>query len=131
VRVLPRAPLDGEVEAGAGPMSMVRQFEHVPADAPGFVTETLRGPIVAPDATLTCAVIFVVPVNATDVTDTPLPDTDTVAPLTKFEPLIVSYAFLAPCPSALGVTEVTVAGDDAAGRCKHECVLLSYSRWRK
>src|SRR5438105_6782703 len=107
---------------------MVRQPVHVPARGPGFVTVTLRAPIVAPLATAILTLSWVELTKLTDFTFTPVPETDTVAPAAKFEPLILTVAFAAPWPSAEGFADVTVGATIAAGICRHWWLALSYSR---
>src|SRR5438105_6775178 len=124
----PRAPLLGTSDNTEGARSIVRQPEQTPLKGPGFVTVTSRPPIVAPLATAIVAVSWVELTKLTDFTVTPLPETDTVAPAAKFEPLTVTFAFAAPWPSALGFTDVTVGATTPAGICRHRWLALSYSR---
>jgi len=64
---------------------------NVPADptpASGFVTVTLRAPVLAPGSIVMLAISSVEDLNVVELTAIPEPN-DAAAPLTKFLPLIV------------------------------------------
>jgi hypothetical protein len=68
----------------------------VKVPASGFVTVTSRSPVVAFDATERRTVRLVELFRVTETTVMPFPENVTVAPLTKFVPVIVMFEALVP-----------------------------------
>ena len=84
--VAPAGSAVGLIDASTGTALTVRQAEHVPERRSGLVTVTLRAVGFAVGATVTLAVRLVELFHVTVPTVTPVPETVTVAPLTKLEP---------------------------------------------
>ena len=61
------------------------------------MTVTLRAPVAAVEAMVRLAVTWVALTKVVESTVTPLPDTVTVAPLTKLVPETVTFCAVAPC----------------------------------
>src|SRR5262249_26960967 len=76
----------------------------------GSVTVTSAAPRVAVADTETLTVSCVSLTNVVELTVTPGLETDTVAPVVKPVPVIVSVRPLDPCVTVAGATEVTVTG---------------------
>ena len=74
----------------------VRPLARVTAPASGLRTVTDRSPVAAAAATVTVASIVVELTTVTVLTVTPVPPNTTVAPDTKFEPVIVIRRLLTP-----------------------------------
>jgi hypothetical protein len=105
-RVIPLAPLFGEVDVGFGAGLIVRHPVHV-AEPPPAVTVTSRAPTGAVAAAFTLIVSLVLLTKLVETTVTPVPDTDVVAPDWKLLPFTVRFR-VPPWPSAFGLTEEMV-----------------------
>jgi hypothetical protein len=103
----PRLIDDGVTELTCGPAATVKQFVQVARWPSGFTTVTSREPVRASDATLTARVSWV-EVVAVTLPETAEPENVTVAFGTKPVPFTLTVSWLAPCPTVLGVTPVTV-----------------------
>ena len=95
-----------EVRLGAAALTVKTAAAVVP---PVVVTVTLRAPNVAVAAIDSVAVICVALTTATSLTVTPVEETATVAPETKFVPVRVTGT-LTPCGPLVGAMEVRVGG---------------------
>ena len=69
----------------------VKQPEHEPKPASGFVTVTFRAPVVAPAAIVMFAVTCVAETNVVELTVMPLPEKVAAAPLANPVPFTVTF----------------------------------------
>jgi hypothetical protein len=101
-------------ELGLAPVTVgavvVTEKTPVPVPEPPsvFVTVTFRAPVTAVVAMVTLAVSCVELTNDVELTVIPVPEKDTLAPLAKPVPVIVTFWLVAPCASAFGLAEPTV-----------------------
>ena len=98
----------GLVELTVGPALTVKTLVPVPAPASGLVTVTSRAPVLAFEAIVMFAVRWLESTKLVELTVMPVPENETLAPLAKPVPLIVTLWLPAPCPSELGLVEDTV-----------------------
>jgi hypothetical protein len=98
----------GLVDATVGAAFTVKQLEHDPTPASGFVTVTLPAPVVAFPATVMLAVSDVAETNVVEFTVMPDPENVAAAPLTNPDPVIVMFWVDAPCPLEEGLVDETV-----------------------
>jgi hypothetical protein len=68
---------------------------------------TVCPPVVALDATVMFAFSSVALTNVVELSAIPVPENDTVAPLTKPVPITLTFWLAAPCPRELGLVDVT------------------------
>src|SRR5437764_8659851 len=87
----------GLVEVTVGAASTVKIPVPVAEALSGFVTVTLRDPVVAPDAMVMLTVSEVELLKVVELTVIPVPENEAVAPLTKLVPVIVTFWLVAPC----------------------------------
>src|SRR5437016_1940862 len=80
---------------------------HVVVPPSVFVTVRLRSPTVVDDEAVTTAVSCVELTNAVELTVSPVPDSDTAAPLTNPLPFTVTDRLLVPWITAPGFSELT------------------------
>jgi hypothetical protein len=73
-----------------------------------LVTVTSRAPVLAFEAIVMFAVRWLESTKLVELTVMPVPENETLAPLAKPVPLIVTLWLPAPCPSELGLVEDTV-----------------------
>jgi hypothetical protein len=94
---------------GTFPRYVIRKpLARVELPKSGFVTVTSRNPVVAFEATERRTVRLVELFRVTDTTVMPFPENATVAPLTKFVPVIVMFEALVPRPFEFGLMDVIV-----------------------
>src|SRR5262245_7523269 len=103
--------------AGAAGAETVNPFLSVapPPPVAALVTNTSRGPVVAPAATASLAVSVVVFVTASWLTVIPAPKS-TVVPEPNFEPVTVTATFACPWTAIAGVTAEMVGVATLGGR---------------
>src|SRR6266511_978776 len=104
----PWEPEDGFIEVVVGPVLTVKHPVHDALPVSGFVTVTLRAPVVAPTAIEMFAVTWVALLNVVEFTVMPVPENEALAPLWKPVPVIAMSWLIAPWPRELGLVEVTV-----------------------
>jgi hypothetical protein len=97
----------GLTEEIVGPAFTVKQPVQVPVPWSGLVTVTSLAVVFAFAVTVTLTVIRVEDTVGVPKL-TPVPETDTLAPVAKLLPLIVTVWLVAPWPSELGLTEEIV-----------------------
>jgi hypothetical protein len=116
----------GLAEVAVGPLFTVKQPEQVAGAEPSlFVTLTLRAPVVAPELIVTFAVSWVELTKLVELTVTPVPEKDAVAPFRKLVPLRATFWLVAPWPSAFGFVEVTVGAPLTVKQPEHEPTPVS------
>ena len=111
----------GLADVTVGPVFTVNLELPVPDPVSGFVTVTLRAPVVAFAAIVMLAVTWVALFHVVEFTVMPVPENDAAnpAPLMKPVPVIATFWLVAPWPRDAGLTDVTV------GRAS----MLSVSVW--
>src|SRR5215470_9320705 len=110
VSVCPRTPVFGVTPLTTGADARTaKAFAKLPLCVSGFVTVTVRPPIVALAAIVTLAVSCVAETKVQELTVIPLPKLH-VAPLWKLLPVIPTLPSVCPCLPLLGVTPLTVGG---------------------
>ena len=87
-----------------GPALTVKAPVPVALVVSGFVTVTLRAPVVAPEAIVMFAVTSVALTNVVELTVMPVPENEAAspAPLSKFVPLIPTFWLVAPDRASWG-----------------------------
>jgi hypothetical protein len=96
----------GVVDSMVGPALTVKPLSSDAESPSGFVMLTVRPPVVALDATVMFAFSSVELTNVVELSVTPVPENDTVAPLTKFVPITLTFWFAAPWPREPGLVDV-------------------------
>ena len=99
-------PLLGVSVVAVGAPFTLKQLPHDDVPLSVFVTVTFRKPVAAAASTVNGTVRLVELDTVVAPALTPVPETDTVAPATKPEPVIVVVIAVAPCPRAAGLTDV-------------------------
>src|SRR6478672_625564 len=102
-RLVPLAPLFGEVDVGAGAAWILRHPVHV-TERPLELTVTSRTPIGAVAAAFTPIVSWLPLTRFVEITVTPVPETEAVAPGWRFAPFTVRFR-VPPWPRAFGLID--------------------------
>jgi hypothetical protein len=105
-RVVPLAPLFGEVDVTTGEGLIVRHPAHVVEPAT-VMTVTSRGPTAAVASAFTLIVSLMLLMKVVETTVTPVPDTDVVAPAWKLLPF-TDRVRVPAWPSVFGLTDEIV-----------------------
>jgi hypothetical protein len=92
----PWEPELGFIEVVVGPVLTVKHPVHDALPVSGFVTVTLRAPVVAPVVIVMLTVTWVALLNVVELTVMPVPENEAVAPLWKPVPVIAMFWLVAP-----------------------------------